>query len=271
LPLGCAVNAEGYVQASMGIGVGDYDRNGWLDLYVGHFTKDYATLFANVGEAGFQDVSRAVGSTRLTGNILTFGIAWEDFNQDGYDDFVLANGHIDDWRYLGEEWEMNPKLFTFDGRELQDGSSQAGNYFQHKYLGRSVAQCDYDDDGDLDLVIVHQNKPAALLRNDSQRGHWLKLRFIGRSSNRRGINTRVELIQGDRRLLKELVGGASFCSTHQPVLVFGLGQAAAPCQLRIRWPRGQVQELSHVAVDQSLVLQEPETSVSQNTGRREQE
>ena len=186
LPLGCAVNGEGYCQASMGIGLGDYDRNGWLDLYVGHFTKDYATLFANSGRGGFQDVSRAVGSSRLTANVLTFGVAWEDFNQDGYDDFFLANGHIDDWRFQGEEWEMNPQLFTFDGQQLQDGSQQAGDYFRHKYLGRTVVQGDYDDDGDFDLLVVHQNKPTALLRNDSVRGHWLKLQFHGRRQQSAG-------------------------------------------------------------------------------------
>lgn len=257
LELGCAVSSEGYAQASMGIAVCDYDRNGWLDLYVCHFTSDSNTLYANLGEAGFQDVTRMTSVHRHVMDILSFGVVIADFNQDGCDDVFLANGHIDDWRHMGENYAMFPLLFTFDGRRWRLGSDQGGEIFKHMFLGRAVAGCDYDDDGDLDLAVIHQNAPMALLRNDSERGHWLKLRFIGRNSNRRAIGTRVELVQGEKKLMQELAGGTSFCATHQPVIIFGLGDADQPCSLRVRWPQGTVQDIHDVDVDQAIVLEEP--------------
>lgn len=255
--LGCAMSGLGEHQANMGVGFGDYDGNGYSDLYVTVFTKDSNTLFANFGPAGFQDVTRALGLHQPTLPYLAFGTVMSDFDGNGYQELLVANGHIDDWRErTGDLWYMPPQLFTFDGKKWRECGHNAGPYFDHVWLGRAVATADYDNDGDLDVAVVHQNDPLALLRNDSEAGHRLKLRFIGEQSNRRGIGVQVTVTQAGRDFYQELAGGTSYCTTHQPVMVFGLGADAAACEVAIRWPSGKRQALNQVAVDQELILRE---------------
>ncbi len=254
--LGCAVSREGSPQASMGIALGDYDHNGWLDLYCTHFTYESNTLYKNLGPVGFQDVTGIVGLHAPTLMKLGFGTIMTDFNQDGREDIFVTNGHIDDWENIGEDRRMTPQLFTYQGRVFLECSSNAGPFFSRKSLGRGVACGDFDNDGDWDLAVVHQNSPAAILRNDSDRGHWLKLRFVA-NGNRRGIGTRVELRQGNRKLVQELAGGVSFCSAHESVLIFGLGDVAEVCELNIRWPDGFQQTIKDVTVDQIHCFRQP--------------
>ncbi|MFM8891536.1 MAG: ASPIC/UnbV domain-containing protein, partial [Planctomycetia bacterium] len=131
-----------------------------------------------------------------------------------------------------------------------------GAFFSEKQVGRGVAVADYDADGDLDAVVVHQNAPAALLENHASSGDWLAVRCIGIRSNRRGIGCRVTVRRGDRVWMQEIVGGSSYASTHEPLLVFGLGERAGDCEVTVRWPGGGVQELRGVASRQSLTVLE---------------
>jgi hypothetical protein len=240
----------------MGVAVGDYDNNGFLDLYVTHFAHDWNTLYRNLGPEGFHDVTGLVGLVEPTLPVLGFGTVMADFDQDGDAELFVANGHIDDLRERGDDLEMPQQLFEFHSGRWTDCGAHAGDYFQRRFVGRGTATCDYDNDGDLDLVVVHQNAETVLLRNDSQRGHWLKVEVVGRQSNRRGIGTRVTVKAGSTTVMQELVGGASYCASPQPVLTFGLGQSSGRCSLEIRWPSGQIQSLDHVAPDQFLRLAE---------------
>jgi hypothetical protein len=255
--LGCSLSLEGRAQAGMGIAVGDYDRNGYLDLYLTHYEGEWNTLYQNLGPQGFSDVTGSAGGVGATLSMVGWGTVMEDFNQDGHEDVIMANGHLDDPGHLGVELAMTPQLFTFAGLKLVDCSEQAGDFFSHKYTGRGLATADFDEDGDLDVIIVNQNAPSSLLRNESIRGHWLKLNLVGRESNRRGIGTRVNLVLGDERFVKELAGGTSYCVSHEPTLVFGLGERTGDCTLEIRWPNGRVQRIENVTVDQELRIVEP--------------
>lgn len=255
--LGCAVSREGLPQASMGVGLGDFDRNGWLDLYCTHFTFESNTLYKCLGESGFQDVTGLVGLHTPTLTKLAFGTVMSDFNQDGHQDIFVTNGHIDDWKYKGEDREMVGQLFCYVGPRFIEATDEAGDYFKRRLIGRGVASCDYDQDGDLDLLVAHQGTPAALLRNDSERGHWLKLRFTGRQSNRHGIGTRVTIYQKGLKFFQELAGGTSYASSHEKCLIVGLGSQKDPCQIEIRWPSGRTQVLDDVHVDQAIHLTEP--------------
>jgi hypothetical protein len=255
LVLGCATDANGNLMANMGVGVYDIDGNGYLDLYVTHFHQESDTLYRNHGEGGFQDESAVMGLIPLTMDRLAFGVVMADFDQDREPEVFTACGHIENSPGYAF-YRMAPQLFTFDGRQWLQCSHQAGAFFLDKRVARAVASCDYDEDGDLDLLVAHENSPAALLCNESQRGHWLKFLFRGRESNRRGIHCRVTVTAGEGTWMQELCGGTSYAATHQPTLVFGLGDWSLPCMITVRWPSGRVQTLAAVSVDQTLVLDE---------------
>lgn len=253
--LGCAVSRDGHAQASMGVALGDYDRNGWLDLYCTHFTKESNTLYKNLGPTGFQDITGLAGLHTPTLKNLGFGTIMTDFNQDGHEDIFVTNGHVDDWRQKGDDYEMAPQLFSFEGPRFVECSSTAGAFFAQKRIGRGAARGDFDGDGDWDLAVVHQNAPTAILRNDSKRGNWLKLRCIA-TGNRRGIGARVVLRQGQATFTQELAGGVSYCSAHEDSLIFGLGVDASPADLEIRWPDGSRQTLMAQPVNRELILRQ---------------
>jgi enediyne biosynthesis protein E4 len=255
--LGCALNVNGSPQANMGIAVGDYDGNGFLDLYVTHFHSEWNTLYQNLGRNGFHDVTAPARLATPTMEKLGFGTVMVDFDQNGFQELIVANGHIDDVTDKGIEYEMKAQLFAYNGKTWDDTGSNAGAFFQKKTIGRAVATADYDLDGDLDVAYVPQNTKTALLRNDSRRGHWLKLRFVCKTSNRFGIGTRVTLHCGASKWMQELAGGTSYCCSHEPVLVFGLGELSGPCRLEIRWPNGKTSTLADVPVDRPLTVFEP--------------
>ncbi len=252
---GCAVSRDGHPQASMGVAFGDYDHNGWMDLYCAHFTKEAHTLYQNIGELGFQDVTGIVGLYHPTLSKLGFGTIMADFNLDGHEDIFVTNGHIDDWRHKGDDWEMVPQLFSYVGPRFVECTDQAGEFFTHKMIGRGVARADFDGDGDWDLAVVHQNTPAAILRNDSERGNWLKV-LCHAKGNRRGWGTRVILQQGERKLTQELAGGSSYCAAHEAALIFGLGDATSPVNLTIHWPDGSQQFVENIASNQTLTVKQ---------------
>ncbi len=254
--LGCAVNREGLPQASMGVALGDYDQNGWLDLYCTNFTREANTLYKNLGPTGFQDVTGLVGLYTPTLRKLGFGTIMADFNQDGHEDIFVTNGHVDDWRQKGDDYEMEPMLFSYEGPRFLDCSATAGEFFSHKMIGRGVARGDFDNDGDWDLAVVCQNSPTAILRNDSARGNWLKVRCIA-TGNRRGLGTRVILHQGEKTLTQELAGGVSYCSAHEAALIFGLGNDPSPVDLDIRWPNGTWQAMQGLPVNREMILRQP--------------
>lgn len=259
LKLGTALSGDGAMQASMGIAVGDFDRNGALDLYLTHFTGESNTLYQNHGEFGFQDISGLTGIRRATYPKLGFGTVMADLDADGRMELFVTNGHIDERNADGDGYQQQPQLLSYDGKSWFDCSAAAGPFFSGTYVGRGVATGDFDQDGDDDLFVVHQNAPSALLRNDSPQGNWLRLRFIGRQSNRFGIGVRVTATGPgiDPPLVTELAGGTSFCATHEPSLFLPLAAASGPVTLKIRWPGGPEQTLEVEQINRVMTLIEP--------------
>lgn len=254
--LGAAVDRAGAFQASMGLAIGDYDGDGLLDIYSTHFQGESNTLYHNQGDRGFQDVTGFLGLHELTLPRLGFGTVMQDFNQNGRQELFVTNGHIEN--YPGNSLhKQRPQLLSFDGHRFVDCSEQAGIFFKGHYVGRGVAMCDYNGDGAVELVVVHQDGPAALLRSQSPRGHWLKVEFRGRRSNRRGIGCRVEVRGDDKSWHQQLVAGSSYASSHQPALFFGLGTHDENLTVDVLWPSGQRQRLHDIAPNQSLVIVEP--------------
>ncbi|HND54770.1 MAG TPA: CRTAC1 family protein, partial [Pirellulaceae bacterium] len=259
MQLGCAVDRNGSPQASMGLACGDYDGDGWLDLYSTHFQFDSNTLYRNLGAgpAGFQDVTGLVGLHSPTLPYLAFGTVMVDFNRDTRQELFVANGHLEPVLVEGKTvFEMNAQLFAFDGRRFQECTKSAGDYFAKKWIARGVAVCDINDDGAADLCVVHQDAPTALLENTSQFGHGLTLRFRGLAANRRGVGVQVRVTAGGKTYFQELCGGTSYASSHQPALFFGLGEFSGECDVEVRWPTGETQKLNGVSVNQSLVIEQ---------------
>ncbi|WP_160168318.1 CRTAC1 family protein [Novipirellula maiorica] len=255
LLLGCASNYEGLLQASMGLAVADFDRNGFLDIYATHYYEESNTLYRNLGNAGFQDITGRTGLHTPTLQSLAFGTVMQDFDCDGWQDLFVTNGHVENYAD-NPILKMRPQFFQYNGSRWIETSERVGKFFAGKYVGRGVATLDFDNDGDLDIAVVHQNTPSALLRNDSPRGHWLKLNLIGRQSPRQGTGCRVTVTAGDVQHVQELVGGGSYLSTSEPVLVFGLGEFDRECQIEVRWPSGLVQQLDNLRVDQVITIEE---------------
>ncbi len=242
--LGGGYCATGEAQASMGVGFGDYDRNGFPDLFLTHFTGEHNTLYRNLGPQGLQDVSGLVGLREPSLPKLAFGTVMSDFNLDGYEDLFVTNGHIDPRYFDGEGYEMTPQVFSFDGRNWQERPSVAGDFFTRKAVGRAVGAADFDADGDLDLCVVHHNSPVALLENRSKVGVGLRFKLIGRSSNRSAFQAKVRVFGSDERpFVQEIAGGTSFGASHNRTLFFGVGEDTGPWKVKIEWPSGIHQQL----------------------------
>jgi hypothetical protein len=256
LRFGGALSAEGAMQASMGVALGDYDGNGFLDLFLAHFTGESNTLYQNLGESGLHDVSGPTGVRRISNDYLGFGTVLHDFDQNGTPELLVANGHIDSQNADGAGYAQHACVMTWANPQWNDVSESSGEYFTQPKVGRAVATADFDGDGDLDVVIANQNSPAALLENTSERGHWLAIRLIGTRGNRSATGTRVIVTQGDRKWIQELAGGTSYCSSHEKLLVFGFGESSTPCQVEIRWPNGNIQQFDEVPTSQHVVVVE---------------
>ncbi|MGZ0175201.1 MAG: CRTAC1 family protein, partial [Planctomycetales bacterium] len=260
--LGLAVSGSGSMQASMGVAVGDCNRDQLLDIFLTHFTGESNTLYQNLGPAGFEDTSSEVGIRKASFARLGFGTLMHDFDQNGTPELIVANGHIDERNADGDGYEQSPQILTLVDNTWVDCSDKCGQFFRETYVGRGIAGGDYDRDGDLDLLVVNQNSSTCLLRNDSDRGHWLKVAFTGVTSNRNGVGCRVVVRAGDRVFMQELIGGTSFCSSHEQVLIFGLGEADPVVDVDVIWPGGTLQTLKATAVDRSVVFVEPATGNS---------
>lgn len=260
--LGSAVSGSGSMQASMGVAVGDFNHDALLDIFLTHFTGESNTLYQNLGTAGFEDISSEVGIRKASYARLGFGTLMHDFDQNGTPELIVANGHIDERNADGDGYEQSLQILTLVGDSWIDCSHKCGEVFRDRNVARGIAGGDYDRDGDLDLLVVNQNSSACLLRNESDRGHWLKVTFTGVTSNRNGVGCRVLVRTDNRVFMQELAGGTSYCSGHEEALFFGLGNNDSVVDIEVIWPGGARQTLNATAVDQSFVFLEP---VSGNT------
>ncbi|MEZ6112141.1 MAG: CRTAC1 family protein [Pirellulaceae bacterium] len=267
--LGAAVNSEGVAEASMGIGHGDVNGDGWIDLHLSHFEAESNTLYLNQQGRGFVDGTRAWRLIAPTRPRLGFGNELIDWDNDGWLDLFVANGHIDDlsWGPGHSPYRMRPQAFRNEhGTAFTDVSSAAGTYFQEELLGRGVASSDLDRDGDIDLIVAHQLANSEILRNDTKlQGNSITLRLIGVSpSNRTALHTRVEVtLSGvgsqtsdrSRKLIRELASGGSYQSSSDHSIQFGIGQATRVSLMRVSWPSGATEDFQDIAAGGYSVIE----------------
>ena len=236
-----ALNEDGFAQASMGIAVGDCDRNGLADLFLTHFFGDTNTLYLNRGNFTFEDSTRGSRLGTTSRQSLGFGTAFLDCDNNGWLDLIVANGHVDDRTWLrNEPYRMRPQLYRSrrDG-SFEDVSDWSGEFFRKAWIGRGLAIGDLDRDGRIDAVVSHQQDSSVALQNETAGGNSIVLRLVGTRSNRNGIGTVVEVVSDVVPLRRELVGGAGFQSASAQEIHLGL-QKRSDLTIRINWPSGSV-------------------------------
>ncbi len=255
---GVASNNAGVYTASMGVACGDVNGDGLPDLAVTNFYNEYTALYKNLDDGVFSDHSSELGLAIPSRYRLGFGMAFLDFNNDGWLDLVTANGHVDDNRSDVPQ-RMPAQLFagTMGGQRLRDVTDRAGAPFQVPLLGRGLAAGDLDNDGRVDFLILAQNQPLSYFHNLTEGGHWITLRLEGRGrSNRDAVGARVVVSAGGRRHFGWRTGGGSYQSAADPRLHFGLGQAVRVDSLEVTWPSGKVERFADLAVDCGHLLRE---------------
>ncbi len=259
LERGVALSEDGLEQAGMGIGVGDYDLDGNLDIFKTHFADDTSVLYRNDGKGNFDDFTIRAGigvETRYIG----WGTGIVDLDNDGFPDIFSVTGSVypEVERKLPAYPFHTPRLVF---RNLGDGRfeellEEAGSGVSEAHSSRGCAFGDFDNDGDVDVLIMNMNEPPSLLRNDVSGGHhWLKVLLVGSQSNRSAIGSRVICRYGSRRQAQEVIAQSSFYSANDRRLHFGLG-AETSAELTIRWTNGATETIPGIAADQLVTIRE---------------
>lgn len=266
---GYALNENGKETASMGIAIGDYLNNGWLDLYNTVFSDDYNPLYKNENDANFSDVSYPSGIAEVTIPFLGWGTGFLDYDNDGWLDLLAVNGHVypgvdkSDW---GTTFAQRPLLF----HNLKAGKFEVippvkGTGLAVTLVGRGAAFGDLFNDGKTDVIINQLEGPPVLLRNVSpDHHHWVGLKLIGGAkSPRDAVGGTVYLTAGGTRQRRDVISGGSFASSNDPRLHFGLGESSSIDQVEIHWPDKMVQRVKLPAgVDRYFSIEEGKEAVA---------
>jgi hypothetical protein len=269
-PSGVALNENGREQAGMGLGIGDYDNDGRVDFYITNFSDDSNTLYHNDGDGNFTDVTFQAGHGESTYPFLGWGTLFLDYDNDGWKDILVANGHVYpavDNQQWGTSYAQQMLLF----RNLEDARREGVRHFERvaaapgsglatAWCARGVAFSDLDGDGKLDIVLNNMDERPTVLRNAfDNKNHWLKLQLVGdvaRKSPRDATGAIVYLTTGKLRQRADIISGGSFSSQNDPCLYFGLGAATKIDKLEIQWPGGATETFDVQSIDRTLTLVE---------------
>jgi hypothetical protein len=252
VPAGCALDANGIALAGMGVGVADYDGDGWLDIVRTNFSEQVTTLYHNFGGA-FEDASIKAG-LGVNRKYLGFGVGFLDVDNDGWKDLFIANGHVYSQiagRKLHVTYKQPRLLYRNLGNgRFEDMSAIAGPAIRAENLGRGCAFGDLDNDGDIDIVVLNMDGPPQLLLNQSENhNHRVLLTLVGTKSNKMAIGAKVTVKAGKLAQTKEVRAGGSYLSSNNPRLHLGLAGETTLNQITIRWPDGDKETMNNVPAD----------------------
>jgi enediyne biosynthesis protein E4 len=258
LSSGVALSEDGMEQAGMGVAVGDFNLDGNLDIFKTNFADDTSVLYRNDGKANFEDVTVRSGlgvETRYIG----WGTGLCDLDNDGLPDLFVVTGSVYpevEKKLPAYPFKTPRTIFRNLGGKFEELIEQAGSGISAPHASRGCAFGDFDNDGDVDVVVINLNEPPSLLRNDvSGGGHWLKVKLVGVKSNRSAIGARVSVRYGGKVQAQQVLSQASFYSVNDFRLHFGLGDADT-ADLEIQWPTGKKEILAKVASDQLVTVRE---------------
>jgi hypothetical protein len=264
---GAAGNEAGEYQGSMGVDAQDLDSDGLPEMVVTNFRGDGAALYRNFGGGNFLDVSGSAGIIRDSKPYVGWGVALEDFDNDGRPDLLMVNGHVDDNLQLFEQDIPQPepaKVWWNRGaagtRIALVNVADPGPFFAIPHVARGAAFGDLDNDGDLDVVISRLDQVPAILLNDSPPRSWIRMELIGHRSNRSAIGAVVEVRARDRVFHRQVKGGGSYLSANDPRVLVGLGDIEGVYSIAVRWPSGARSSVSNPALRRTHVLHEPDAA-----------
>ncbi len=261
---GVAFSDAGTPRAGMGVDSGDYDNSGQQDVIIGNFTNERMALYRNDGSGLFTDEASVSGIGKMSAQSLTFACFFFDYDLDGLLDIFAANGHVSDDIAVVQpnvKYAQPPHVFHNRGkRKFEETTGSLGRALRRPIVGRGAAYGDFDNDGDLDLLITVNNGPARLLRNENaNQNDLLRLRTIGGRSNQNGIGAKVRLKTSKGRTLYAMVKtGSSYCSQSELPLTFGLGkpEEGLTVSLEITWPGGRKETIGDIKPNQFVTVQE---------------
>ena len=264
LTAGVAFSEAGTPRAGMGVDAADYDGSGRQSLVIGNFTSESMALYRNEGNGLFTDEARTSGIGRMSEQSLTFATFFFDYDLDGLFDVFAVNGHVsDDIQKVQPKvrYAQPPHLFRNLGKKkFSETTASVGGALGRAVVGRGAAYGDFDNDGDLDLLITVNNGAARLLRNDNaNQNDMLRVKTLGAQSNRDGIGTKVTLKDANGFKVSQVVRtGSSYCSQSELPLTFGLGkpEGEKTLTLEVVWPGGRKDTISAIKPNQSITIQE---------------
>jgi hypothetical protein len=258
---GCAYSENGHEQAGMGVGVGDYDCDGWFDIFKTNFADDTCNLYHNNVDGTFSDVTFSSG-VGINNRYVAWGCGFIDYDNDGWPDLMQINGHVYpeiDAHDIGQTYK-NPRLVykNLGNGQFKDVSSEMGPGITEHFSSRGAAFGDYDNDGDIDVLVLNMNDLPSLLRNDGgNKQNWIKIKLIGTKCNRTAIGARVRVVTGNHAQIDEVHSGSSVMSQGDLRLHFGLGRAQTIDLIEVKWPITQkIEKFTQVKVNQILTIRE---------------
>jgi hypothetical protein len=259
LERGVALNEDGLEQAGMGLGIGDYACDGYLDVFKTHFTEDTPALYRNDGKGNFTDVTLRSGLGVET-RFISWGAGIVDLDNDGWPDLFWVTGSVypEVEKKYPQFAHRTPRVIfrNLGGGKFEELLGAAGPGIEDPHASRGAAFGDFDNDGDIDILIMNQNEPPSLLRNDvSGNDHWLKVKLVGTKSNRSAIGATVIASYGGRKQAQAVLAQSSYLSVSDRRLHFGLG-AADKADLEIRWPNGGRESVRDLAANQLVTVTE---------------
>jgi len=247
LQSGVAYSDAGAPRSGMGVDAADYDGDGWQDLFVANIDQELFSLYQNQKDLTFVDKPGEIGqATRL---LSGWGLKFFDYDDDGDPDLILANGHPDDMvelQSLKVKYKEPLLMFENAGGKFRNVSAQSGEVFQKDFPARGLSAGDYDNDGDLDILIINNGAPPVLLRNEGgNRNNWLGLELVATRSNPAAVGAVITWEAGGVKRTRLKIGGGSYLSSNDPREILGVGKAAKIDSVEIKWPSGRVDKLTN--------------------------
>ena len=252
---GVALSADGQRQGSMGVAVGDYNRDGWLDLYWANFATEDNSLFRNDTVGGFIDDTVPMGTSGMFRPWVGFGSLLADFDSDGWLDLLVANGHVAYERQDAPYFQPPQLARNLAGQRFRDVSLTGGSYFRSSHAGRGAATADLNGDGALDVVIVHQSAPVSVLLNRRTPTAWLGVQLVGTACHRDAVGARIRLADEQPIQARFVVGGGSFVSHSDQRALFPLSESR-PRDVIVDWPQGGSERFTALSPKQWHVLRQ---------------